>query len=257
MRLRRSMSGERHGNAIPSFEEMFTINFANEDIEALREALSDMQSVVKVEAYLSKDESCYTCFQTLKLLKILRELSPSLNGRKAIELEIYYVEEHKDVFLKRGIYRVPTIRLLNGYITYLGMPAGEEIKAFIETLIRLSNGDHGLSSRALKALQDLEHDILLEVIVTPICPYCPYAALLANMVAYASTIYGTSSIRSVVIEAYENPDIADKYGITVVPTIVINGHVAFMGYPPNEMQLIDAILRYAKRQNKADVEIEL
>lgn len=241
------MNDEVHNHTLPSFEEMFAINFASEDIEALREALSDMQSVVKVEAYLSKDASCYTCLQTLKLLEILRKLSPALNGRKAIELEVYYAEEHRDVFLRRGIYRVPAIRLLNGYIIYLGMPAGEEIKAFIETLIRLSNGEHGLSGQALKALQYLERDILLEVIVTPICPYCPYAVLLANMIAYASSIYGTSSVRSVVVEAYENPDIADKYGITVVPTIVINGHVAFMGYPPNEMQLVDAILRYARR----------
>jgi len=124
------------------------------------------------------------------------------------------------------------------------MPAGEEIKGFIETLIRISNNDHGLSESTVKELLKLNGQVRIEVIVTPPCPYCPYAALLSNMFAYVSKIYGDGNIKSFIIEAYENPDIADKYTVTTVPTIAINGKVVFVGLP-YEAQLLGIVKRLA------------
>ncbi len=239
------MSEAPENYVMPSFEEMFSVNFTEEDIEALREALADMKGVVKVEAYLSKDPSCYTCTQTLKFLELLRENSPLIGDRKAIDLAVYFVEDHREEFLRKNVVRVPTIRLLDGYITYLGMPAGEEMKAFVETVIRLSSGEHGLSDSTVKLIQNLERDVVVEVIVTPLCPYCPYAALMVNMMAYVSRVYGNSKLRSIIVEAYENPDIADRYGVTTVPTIAVNGYVVFVG-PPHEFQLADAIAKISR-----------
>jgi len=82
-------------------------------------------------------------------------------------------------------------------------------------------------------------------VVTPSCPYCPYAVLLANMFAFESK----GKVRSIVVEAYEEPDIADMYGVTAVPTVVIRnegtqGDVEFVGVPP-EADLLKKILSYS------------
>ncbi|MEM2157926.1 MAG: thioredoxin family protein, partial [Sulfolobales archaeon] len=53
------------------------------------------------------------------------------------------------------------------------------------------------------------------------------------------------NIISDIVEAYENPDIADKYGVMSVPAVVINGEVEFIGVP-DEAELLSRI--YEKTQ---------
>ncbi len=224
---------------------MFRVNLTESDIEALKEALKEIKNLVTIKLFTSSDRiNCFTCSETEKLMRIIRDSSPMIGNKRAIDLEIFEMSRDSDVFKKYEIERVPTIVLLDSSITYLGMPAGEEIKAFIETIIRLSTNDHGLSTTTIKELARLDGRVKIEVIVTPLCPYCPYAALLANMFAYASKVYGNGNVRSVIIEAFENPDIADKYAVSTVPTITVNGRVVFVGLP-YEVQLLDAIKKLA------------
>jgi len=229
----------------PYIEDMFKVDFTESDIELLREALKEMKSKVKLKLFTSGDKTrCFSCTETEKLIDILISASPLIGAERAISVEKLYIEKDYELFKKFGIERVPTIVLLEGAIQYLGMPAGEEIKAFIETIIRLSTNDHGLSSETVEELAKLEGKAAIETIVTPTCPYCPYAVLLANMFAYVSRLYGMGNVTSIVIEAYENPDIADKYIVTTTPTIVINGRVVFVGLP-YEKQLLKAVKRLA------------
>ncbi len=229
----------------PYIEEMFKVDLTEDDIKMLKEALKDMRNIVNVKLFTLDDKiKCFSCNETERLLSIIRDSSPLIGDKRAIDLEIYEMTKDKEMFDKYTIERVPTIMLLNNTITYLGMPAGEEIKGFIETLIRISNNDHGLSESTVKELLKLNGQVRIEVIVTPPCPYCPYAALLSNMFAYVSKIYGDGNIKSFIIEAYENPDIADKYTVTTVPTIAINGKVVFVGLP-YEAQLLGIVKRLA------------
>jgi len=229
--------------------EMFKLQFAKEDEEMLRQTLQDMKGSVTVRLYTTKDKyRCFSCEETEKLLTIISNNAPMIGDRVALQLETKYVDgEVLDDFRKLGIdrIRVPTIVIPEANVVYLGMPAGEEIRAFIETLIRVSSRDTGLSDRALKDIADMEGQADIEVIVTPPCPYCPYAALMANMFAYASVLYGRGNIRSYIVEAYENPDIADRYAVTTVPTIAVNGRVVFVGLP-YEMQLLKVVKRLAQ-----------
>jgi predicted thioredoxin/glutaredoxin len=55
------------------------------------------------------------------------------------------------------------------------------------------------------------------------------------------------SITSDTVEAYENPDIADKYNVMSVPAIAINGKAAFVGLPYEE-DLLKRILEVIKEQ---------
>jgi len=225
--------------------DMFRVEFSEDDLRALEEALSDMKNPVEILLFTEKSGECLPCNETVKLLEVLREASPVVAGEKAIKVKVFDRRHDYEMFEKYGVGRVPTILLVDGVIRYLGMPAGEEVKGFVETLIRISTGDHGLSKKTVKELSEISGRIHIQVIVTPPCPYCPYAALMANMFAFVAKVYGRGNVISEIVEAFENPDVADMYGVTTVPTIVINRRVVFVGLP-YEGQLLKAIKRLSK-----------
>lgn len=230
----------------PYIADMLKFNLTEEDVEAIRLALKDMVGGVQVLLFVSKNKlECFSCEDTIKLVKTITDASPKIGDKQAVELNIYDIVESTSIAKKYNVTRVPAIVLLDGSIKYLGIPAGEEIKGLIETIIRISSGDHGLSNETVKEIASLRGKATVDVIVTPPCPYCPYAALLANMFAYVSKVYGNGNIESRIIEAYENPDIADRYAVTTVPTIAVNNRVVFVGLP-YETQLLRAIKKLAQ-----------
>jgi len=223
----------------PWIREMFVFRKTPETMRALREALRDVRKEVNIWLFTSAGK-CWTCRDTEELVEAIREAAPP--GK--IKLYKLIREKDRDVFKFMNVDRVPTIVMGNGVIRYIGMPAGEEMKGFVETIVRIGTEDLGLSKTTIDRVAEIEEKIVMDVIVTPPCPYCPYAAFLANMFAYASKLYGKGSIISRVIEAFENPDIADYYGVTTVPVVAINGKVVFVG-PPTEEQLLLALVREA------------
>jgi len=221
----------------PWIREMFIFRKDPSTMKALRDVLRELRREVRIWLFTSLRD-CWTCEETEKLVKAVEEVAPP-NTVKVFKL---VKERDSDVFRFMDIDRVPTIMLADGAIRYIGMPAGEEIKGFIETIVRIGTDSITLSSTTVSALSKLDRKAVIDVIVTPPCPYCPYAAFLANMFAYASRRFGRGTVISRIIEAFENPDIADAYGVTTVPVIAINGRVIFVG-PPSEEMLLNALLR--------------
>jgi len=228
-------------------DEMFQVRFSNEELESLREALKDMANPVDVYVFLdSRKEVCRYCSNTLELLRIMSEASPERNGNKLVRHHVVYRDRDiNNLFKKFNVSRVPTVALLDGVIKYTGMPAGEEVRGLVETIIRISNNESGLNDETKRRISSLKGRVHIEVIVTPTCPYCPYAALLANMFAFESYSKGLKVISSEIVEAYENPDIADKYGVVTVPVVVINGKVEFVGLP-YEDQLLERVVEHSE-----------
>jgi glutaredoxin-like protein len=226
----------------------FKVDFDEEERIALREALTDMKDLVKAELFVS--DECEWCEATISMLRTISEESPSRDGRNLFKVEIYRKGVNDDIIKKLRINRYPTIHLLEGSIRYYGIPAGEEIRAFVETIIRISQGDSGLEGSTIEKIKNFNSSAVIETIVTPSCPYCPYAVLLANMVAFESYKAGKKNITSIVVEAYENMDIAEKYAVSSVPTIAINERVEFIGVP-YEDQLLDSIYRIAQKKPAA------
>ncbi len=216
---------------MPAYYEIDTSEeFQNE----LKETLLDMVNPVTVDVFVGPN--CETCDDTIQLLKMMENNSPVRDGKRLLTVRIFdkSIEEHKKYFEEQEVERIPTVTILNGKIRYTGIPAGEEIKGLVETILRISEGESGLEESTGMMLERLKNRVHIEVIVTPSCPFCPYAALLANMFAYEAYKRGNPKIIADTVEAYENPDIADKYGVQSVPTIALNGKVAFIGVPVEE-----------------------
>jgi len=211
-----------------SFGEEFT----PEVREGLREALADMVGPVEVLVFIGDD--CPYCQATLEMVQVMSEVSPKKDGKPLLTYKVFKKGKDDDAFAEYGVDRVPSVLLLNGYIRYTGIPGGEEIKGFVETVIRISENESGLDDSTKKEIPNLNGCFYLENVVTPQCPYCPYAALLINMFAFEAYKQGKPCIVADTVEAYENEDIANKYNVMSVPAIAINGNVEFVGVPYEE-----------------------
>ncbi len=227
------------------------IEVDDETKDVIREMLSQMESPVTIRLFTSQrcgDRDTNWCVPTEELIDLISGLAPQ--GK--VHVEKYKWEVEPDAFNKFGVdvSRVPVLMIQSDYITYYGSPLGEEVRALIETVVRVSNGRTGLRAKTRDMLRQLSADdnaerVTIMTMVTPSCPYCPYAVLMANMFAYESQ----GKVRSLVVEAMENPDIADMYGVTGVPTIVLKtdrdmGNVEFIGVPP-EADLLNRVLEYS------------
>ena len=227
------------------------IEVDEETKEIIREILSQMKNTVEVLFFTSNtcgNRDTNWCVPTEELLDLLAELAPP---GKLVVRKIRY-EEDSNAFVKYNVEsnRVPVIYLLDGAIRYLGAPLGEEVRAFIETIVRISVGETKLRPRTKKGLEALANSggkrVEVMTVVTPSCPYCPYAVLMANMFAYDSK----GRVISTTVEAYEESDIADMYQVSAVPTIVLKredqdvGNVEFIGVPP-ESDLLKKVLEYS------------
>ncbi|MCE4606972.1 MAG: thioredoxin family protein [Desulfurococcales archaeon] len=209
---------------------MYPIKFELSDDEEndTRETLSEMVDPVEIHVFVSNN--CSTCEETMKLAEFIKDSAPE--GK--IIVKVFDKAKNQAIFEKEGVRRVPTVTLLDGAIKYTGIPAGEEFRGFIETIMRISEGESGLEDETAEKLANLSKNIYVEVIVTPPCPYCPYAALLSNMFAFESWKKGSGKYVSDIVEAYENPDMADRYNVQSVPTIAINDVKVFIGLPVEE-----------------------
>lgn len=79
--------------------------------------------------------------------------------------------------------------------------------------------------------------VKIEVFYTEMCPYCPAALELVRKV---SAKFSDIIVEEVNASTSEGMARADEYQIFSVPTIVINGKVAFVGVPDKE-ELVKAV----------------
>ena len=246
MRAGRKRGGRRMADPV-------RMEIDSETREAIREAFEDLVNPVTINVFI--DDNCKYCDETLKIARVLEEESPLRGNEKLVKVRVYHKKRDPDIFVKQGVERVPSLTLIDGVIKYTGTPSGEEIRGLVETIIRISQNDSGLDESTIKLLrEELIEKTHIEIIVTPQCPYCPYAALLANMFAFEVWKARRQNLIADTVEAYENPDIADKYRVTSVPAIAINGVLAFIGVPYEE-DFIERVLDVVKRHKRVEIEL--
>lgn len=222
-------------------DEMFEVSLSADDVESIAEAFREMRDPVTLHVFVESDrKKCRYCSNTVRLVEALAAASARVSSPPLLSYVVAERGVNDNAFEEFGVSRVPSVLMLEGHVRYTGMPAGEEIRGLIETVIRLSTGDSGLSERSVKKIAELKHPVYIEVLVTPACPYCPYAALMANMIAFEAYRAGNRAVISDIVEAYENPDIAEAYNVMSVPAVAINKRLAFAGVPYEE-QFVDMV----------------
>ena len=193
----------------------------------------EMRRGVELILFVDDDvQKCPLCPATKQFLEELSELSDKI----VLKISGLDSEDAK----KFNVTKTPTLLVdpNKGYkIIYTGAPLGYEAAGLVETIILVSNDESKLSPDSKQKLKSLDEEKHIEIFVTPTCPYCPKAALLANMIA----IEAKGKVKTEIIEAIENPDLAMKYNIQAVPHNVINGKTSSIGVQPEE-EFVNALI---------------
>ena len=206
----------------------------DEDKTAIQNRLNDLANPVELKLFTQKVmANCQYCEDTEKLMQEVAELSPNLSVKV-----LNFVNDKDDVEAYK-IDKIPAL-VLEGEedlgLRFYGIPAGYEFATFLDTLIRISKGEHELEADSLEKIASLTQPIHIQVFVTPTCPYCTRAAATAYQLAMAN-----SHITADVVEVTEFPQLAQKYGVMGVPKVVINETHSFEGALP-ESAFVDEVL---------------
>ncbi len=184
---------------------------------------------------------CDSC-QTVE--ELLKEVV-GVVGEDRIKYEVHTPVLDKELAQKYGIDRVPTIVIEGDKdygIRYVGLPAGLEFSTLVQGILQVSKRKPNLSEKTLELVKQIDIPIELMVFVTTSCGYCPAAAVMAWNFALASDY-----ITAKVIDASENPDLAEKFQVVGVPKIVINNGVTeFVGAQPENAFLGYVVATYEK-----------
>ena len=184
---------------------------------------------------------CDSC-QTVE--ELISELV-SVVGEDRLKYEVYSPVIDKEVAQKYQVDRLPTIVIEGDKdygIRYIGLPAGLEFSTLVQGILQVSKRRPNLSEKTIELLKQVDIPIELMVFVTTSCGYCPSAAVMAYNFALASDY-----ITAKVVDASENPDLAERFQVVGVPKIVINqGEAEFVGAQPENAFLGYIIAVYEK-----------
>jgi glutaredoxin len=109
-------------------------------------------------------EECLYCEETRQLLEEVAGLSERIN------LVVHDVLDEPDALTEHGIEQIPAIvyRGQNrGTLRFFGIPAGNEFRNLIDTIVEVGTGESALSPETRQALAALEQDVHIRVFVTP------------------------------------------------------------------------------------------
>lgn len=189
----------------------------------VKDMLLKMQDEVNL-VYVDKESPLNK--QIKELLTELSELSDK------VKLSVYNENDKEAKVL--NLENAPAVVMMNknikGKIVYYGIPSGYEFASFLDTLIRASLNNPGLTQKSKDLLDKLDKPIKMNVFVTPMCPHCPTSA----SIVFRYAIYSDKVIGQVV-EASEFPEWSNKFSVSGVPKTVINDKGNYVGGYPEDM----------------------
>jgi glutaredoxin-like protein len=109
-------------------------------------------------------------------------------------------------------------------VRFFGIPGGYEFASFLESLKDGATGHAGIAPETREKLALVSSPVHIQVFVTPSCPYCTQAVRTAHKLAVEF-----SNITADMVEVEEFAEMADRYGVSSVPKVVINDKVEFTG----------------------------
>ncbi|MCD6302639.1 MAG: thioredoxin family protein [Anaerolineae bacterium] len=171
--------------------------------------------------------ACQFCRETKQILEEVADLSDK------ITLEVHNFVEDRQVADQYGVDKIPATVVLGSKdygVRFYGIPSGYEFTSLIAAIVMVSRGKSNLSDATLKALEDLEETVDIQVFITPTCPYCPRAVELGHRLAVAS-----DKITSAMVEAIEFPHLSQKYDVQGVPRSVFNETTHLEGAVPEPL----------------------
>jgi alkyl hydroperoxide reductase subunit F len=199
------------------------------EITPFLEKLTDR---VQLILFIEK-KNCQFCEKQRELLEELSSLSNNL------ELSIHDRIQHADEAQKQGIDKVPATIIAGKQdfgIRFFGLTAGHEFSSLVQAIIMVGAGKSGIPPDLERMIQEIKHEVHIEVMTTLSCPYCPKAVHAAHQLAMTN-----EHIRADMIESEEFPDLARRYDVYGVPKTMINGTHGFDGAQPVQTVYLEVL----------------
>ena len=112
-----------------------------------------------------------------------------------------------------------------GTIRFFGVPSGYEYTSLVHSILSAGSFNREISESARRKLAKLQENLHIQIFVVPDCPFSPQVVVQAHMLAAIS-----NKITVDMIEAREFKNLAKKYSVSSVPTIIINDEVEIKGH---------------------------
>lgn len=208
----------------------------SEDVRnSLKKAFTRLTDTVTIEVYTQEGMNDSFNEAAEIFLKAISQLTD--------RIKVHFYKTGDKAAGQRDVKRSPTILIDPDKcnIRFTGSPAGEEAAAFIMTLLMASTGRTYLSDDSRKRLDRLREKRLVRVFVSPTCPYCPQQVIYA----VSAAIEKKELISVEIIEIYENPDLAEKYGAMSVPTTFLGEELMAAGLQPED-SFIESVIEGKK-----------
>jgi glutaredoxin-like protein len=175
----------------------------------------------------TQEVPCVFCKETEQVVMELAEISPK------IKVERYDFVKDLMKANEFRIDKIPAVAVIGEKdygVRFYGIPSGYEFTSFVGAILDVSTGESGLSQKTKDTLRLIDKSVHIQVFVTPTCPFCPAAVRLAHRMAIESDM-----IWAEMVEATEFVPLAQKYTVTSVPKIVINGKFEISGALPEDL----------------------
>lgn len=189
----------------------------------------ELSEEVRLVAFLKEGKS------SEELKKVLEQAAAS---SEKIKLEVYSIE-NKDKVEKYRVDRAPALAILGDKdygIRFYGVPKEQEYLALLSGIEAVSKRNTALPEEIKKKVRAIDQELRIKIFTTPLCIYCPKAVKIAHAFAIENEL-----IRVDAIDATEFKELAEKYGVSAVPKIVLNDTVSIMAQL-SEKKYIDDLL---------------
>ncbi|HJH32171.1 MAG TPA: thioredoxin [Methanosarcinaceae archaeon] len=192
----------------------------DEDRKQIKEIFKQLQNEVTL-SFFTQEFECEYCKHSHELVDELEPLSDKIN------VATYDFVKDADKVSEFNIEYIPAIAISgkSDYkIRFYGVPGGYEFSSLINAIINASMNATALDDSTKEQLIFIDTPVKIQIFVTPTCPHCSGVVQIAHQMAIENP-----NIESIMIEATEFPELANKYNVYAVPKIVINDVVEFEG----------------------------
>lgn len=191
----------------------------------IKNELQAVKNTVYIQLYLDEKNS----HEALEMIAFTQEIA---DLHDLIHLEVL---DQYDLMQSNNPYQVeraPAIILLNKNkeflgVKYYGLPAGYEIRSFIQGIIAMSEDKLTVSPNVLTRIEAINQPVTLKVFITLGCPHCPQAVHNAHKIAMLN-----KNITAEMIDAQLFADYSSQYQVSGVPKIIINEQFDLLGNVP-------------------------
>lgn len=198
-----------------------------------------------VELAIETCEGCENCDRAVALALELMELSDRITIKVDEPLHPATGAAWRD--LKR-----PSLTVRGrgaSSLVFYGAPIGSELDVLVDALFAASRERSRLPPSMVRALRALREDVYVEIFVSPACRRCPPVVRFLMEAGIESNRLSVN-----VVEAYEFPDLTQKYGVKSVPAVVV-GSGAVKLYDATVAKVAALLLEMATKQARVRADL--